>query len=44
MPIKCMVKVVVSNEQTDIPNEPARRSRTSESETLRVAMTDYAKE
>jgi hypothetical protein len=41
---KCIVKVVLSREQKEILNELARRLGTSESETLRTALMDYAKE
>jgi len=44
MPRKCIVKVVLSREQKEILNELARRLGTSESETLRMALMDYAKE
>jgi len=44
MPRKCIVKVVLSNEQRRILDELARRLGTSESETLRLALMDYAKE
>jgi ribulose bisphosphate carboxylase small subunit len=44
MPRKCVVKVVLSKEQREILNELARRLGTSESETLRMALMDYAKE
>ena len=44
MPRKCVVKVWLSREQHEILNELARRLRTSESETLRMALMDYAKE
>jgi len=44
MPRKCIVKVVLSREQKEILNELARRLGTSESETLRTASMDYAKE
>jgi len=36
--------VVLSREQKEILNELARRLGTSESETLRTALMDYAKE
>ena len=39
-----MVKVVLSKEQREILTELARRLGTSESETLRMALMDYAKE
>ena len=39
-----MVKVLLSKEQKEILNELARRLGTSESETLRMALMDYAKE
>jgi hypothetical protein len=41
---KCVVKVVLSKEQRGILSELARRLGTSESETLRMALMDYAKE
>jgi hypothetical protein len=44
MPRKCIAKVVLSKEQKEILNELARRLGTSESETLRLALMDYAKE
>jgi hypothetical protein len=44
MPRKCIVKVVLSKEQKEILSELARRLGTSESETLRMALMDYAKE
>jgi hypothetical protein len=44
MPRKCIAKVVLSREQKGILNELARRLGTSESETLRTALMDYAKE
>ena len=44
MPRKCVVKVVLSKEQKAILKELARRLGTSESETLRMALMDYAKE
>jgi len=44
MPKKCIVKVVLSKEQREILNELARRLGTSESETMRMALMDYAKE
>jgi hypothetical protein len=44
MPRKCIVKVVLSKEQRQILDELARRLGTSESETLRMAFMDYAKE
>jgi hypothetical protein len=44
MPRKCIAKVVLSKEQKEILNELARRLGTSESETLRMALMDYAKE
>ncbi|MEM3699833.1 MAG: ribbon-helix-helix protein, CopG family [Candidatus Bathyarchaeia archaeon] len=44
MPRKCIVKVVLSKEQKEILTELARRLGTSESETLRMALMDYAKE
>jgi predicted transcriptional regulator len=44
MPRKCVVKVVMSKEQKEILSELARRLGTSESEMLRTALMDYAKE
>ncbi|MBX5328645.1 MAG: ribbon-helix-helix protein, CopG family [Candidatus Bathyarchaeota archaeon] len=44
MPRKCIVKVVLSKEQREILEELARRLGISESETLRMALMDYAKE
>lgn len=44
MPGKCIVKVVLSKEQKEILDELARRLGTSKSETLRMALMDYAKE
>ena len=44
MPRKCVVRVVMSKEQKEMLNELARRLGTSESETLRMAFMDYAKE
>jgi predicted transcriptional regulator len=44
MPRKRIVKVVLSKEQKEILDELARRLGTSESETLRMALMDYAKE
>jgi hypothetical protein len=44
MPRKRIVKVVLSREQKEILDELARRLGTSESETLRMALMDYAKE
>ncbi len=41
---KCVVRVVLSKEQREILCELARRLGTSESETLRMAFMDYAKE
>ena len=41
---KCIVRVVLSKEQRAILCELARRLGTSESETLRMAFMDYAKE
>jgi len=41
---KCVVKVVLSKEQREILSELARRLGSSESETLRLAFMDYAKE
>ncbi len=44
MPRKCVVRVVMSKEQKSILDELARRLGTSESETMRTALMDYAKE
>jgi hypothetical protein len=44
MPRKCIVKVVLSKEQKEILDEIAVRLGISESETLRTALMDYAKE
>jgi len=44
MPRKRIVKVVLSKEQKGILDELARRLGISESETLRMALMDYAKE
>lgn len=44
MPKKRVVKVVLSKEQKEILDELARRLGTSESETMRMALMDYAKE
>ncbi len=44
MPRKCIVKVVLSREQKEILDELAGRLGISESETLRMALMDYAKE
>jgi len=44
MPRKCVVRVVMSKEQKEMLDELARRLGTSESETLRMALMDYAKE
>ncbi len=44
MPRKCVVKVVLSKQQREILCELASRLGTSESETLRMALMDYAKE
>jgi len=44
MPRKCVVRVVLSKEQKEILNELARRLGASESEILRLAFMDYAKE
>ncbi len=41
---KCIVKVVLSKEQKEILSELARRLGMSESEMLRMALMDYAKE
>jgi hypothetical protein len=43
-PHKCIVKVVLSREQKGILSELAKRLGTSESEMLRWALLDYAKE
>ncbi len=43
MPRKCIVKVILSKEQKEILEELARRLGTSESETMRMALMDYAK-
>lgn len=43
-PRKRIVKVVLSAEQKEILEELSRRLGTSESETLRMALMDYAKE
>lgn len=44
MPRKCVVRVVMSKEQKEMLDEIAHRLGTSESETLRMALMDYAKE
>ncbi len=44
MPRKCLVKVVLSKEQREMLCEIAKRLGISESETLRMALMDYAKE
>lgn len=44
MPRKRIVKVVLSKEQKEILEELARRLGASESETMRMALMDYAKE
>ena len=41
---KCVVKVVLSKEQKSILVEMARRLGASESEMLRTALMDYAKD
>jgi predicted transcriptional regulator len=41
---KCVVKVMLSKEQREILSELASRLGTSESEMLRTALMDYAKE
>jgi hypothetical protein len=41
---KCVVKVVLSKQQREILTELSTRLGTSESETLRMALMDYAKE
>jgi len=41
---KCVVKVVMSKEQKIILHELSRRLGVSESEMLRTALMDYAKE
>lgn len=43
-PRKCVVKVVLSKQQKDMLCELARRLGISESEMLRTALMDYAKE
>ena len=43
VPRKCIVKVVLSKEQKEILDELAARLGTSESETMRTALMDYAK-
>jgi hypothetical protein len=44
LPKKRIVKVVLSKEQKEILEELAKRLGASESETLRMALMDYAKE
>ena len=44
VPRKCVVRVVMSKEQKEILDILASRLGTSESETLRMALMDYAKE
>ena len=44
VPRKCVVRVVMSKEQKEILDILANRLGTSESETLRMALMDYAKE
>ena len=44
MPRKCIVKVVLSKEQKEILDELGARLGTSESETMRTALMDYARE
>jgi len=44
VPRKRIVKVVLSAEQKEILEELSKRLGTSESETLRMALMDYAKE
>jgi hypothetical protein len=41
---KILVKVALSKEQKEILTELSRRLGTSESETMRTALMDYAKE
>jgi hypothetical protein len=41
---KVIAKVVLSNEQKEILTELSKRLGTSESETMRMALMDYAKE
>jgi predicted transcriptional regulator len=43
LPKKRIVKVVLSKEQKEMLEELAKRLRTSESETMRMALMDYAK-
>jgi len=43
LPKKRIVKVVLSKEQKEILEELAKRLGTSESETMRMALMDYAK-
>ncbi|MBS7608685.1 MAG: ribbon-helix-helix protein, CopG family [Candidatus Bathyarchaeia archaeon] len=43
MPRKCIVKVVLSKEQKEMLEELAQRLGISESETMRMALMDYAK-
>jgi hypothetical protein len=44
VPRKYIVKVILSKEQKEILDEMTRRLGSSESETLRLALMDYAKE
>lgn len=44
VPRKCVVKVILSRQQREILCELASRLGTSESETLRTALMDYAKD
>jgi hypothetical protein len=44
MPRKCVVKVVLSKQQREMLSDLASRLGTSESETMRMALMDYAKE
>jgi hypothetical protein len=44
MPRKSIVKVVLSKEQREMLSELATRLGASESETMRMALMDYAKE
>ncbi|MEM0057696.1 MAG: ribbon-helix-helix protein, CopG family [Candidatus Bathyarchaeia archaeon] len=43
MPRKRIVKVILSKEQKEMLEELSRRLGTSESETMRMALMDYAK-
>jgi predicted transcriptional regulator len=43
LPKKRIVKVVLSKEQKEMLEELAKRLGTSESETMRMALMDYAK-